>query len=244
MKTAVKALLFSGFMLLGAAVFAAEPVPVFVSSGVISSGILRLKAAPGYFDLKAAEKKSAVERAVAAAPSASVVSVELSSEGELWTVSGGRAEALDYWSDRGMRFGPRSRRSGRWFGYVGGQLTRGGDLPSNALTGRIGATLFKNRYDAAISLSRSNFTELDDSAVTTAGLTFRALYPYTAHAGFNIGVQAARVSATGYNHLSPSVLGGVNIYLPGGSFDITLTHGERGNRGLMLGYTVYLGSGK
>ena len=143
-----------------------------------------------------------------------------------------------------MRFGPHSRRAGRWFGYLGGQLTRGGDLPANAWTGRIGTTLFKDRYDAAISLSRNNFTEVDDSGVTTVGLVFRALYAYTPHAGFNLGAQVDRVSAPGYSHLSPSVLAGINIYLPGGSFDITLTHGERGNRGLLLGYTVYIGGSK
>lgn len=239
----MKSLLLGICLLCGNAAFAAEPAPVFTSSTVAPSGVLLLKAATGYFSLKEIEKKSAVERA-AAAPSASIVSVEVAGEGELWAVTAGSAAALDSWSERGMRFGPRSRRAGRWFGYIGGQLTRGGDLPSNAWTARLGTTLFKNRYDAAISLAKNSFTEVDDSGITTVGLTFRALYPYTAHAGFNLGVQLDRVSATGYNHLSPSALAGINIYLPGGSFDITLTHGERGNRGLMLGYTVYLGGGK
>lgn len=240
----MKTLLLGVFLLSGNAVSAAEPAPVFTSSRVAPSGILLLKAATGYLYLKDAEKKAAVERAAVAAPSASIVSVEAAGEGELWSVVAGSAAALDSWSERGMRFGPRSRRAGRWFGYVGGQLTRGGDLPSNAWTGRLGTTLLKDRYDAAISLTRNNFTEVEDSNVTTVGLTFRALYPYTAHAGFNIGVQLARVSATGYSHLSPSALTGINIYLPGGSFDITFTHGERGNRGLLLGYTVYIGGGK
>jgi len=240
----MKSLLLVICLLCVGTALAVEPAQIITSYKVSPSGVLLLTAATEYFSLKTAEKKSAVERAAAKAPSASVVSVAAAGEGELWSVTAGSATALDAWSDRGMRFGPRSRKAGRWFGYVGGQLTRGGDLPSNAWTGRLGTTLFKNRYDAAISLTRNSFTEIEDSGVTTVGLTFRALYPYTEHAGFNLGVQLDRVSTTGYSHLSPSALAGINIYLPGGSFDITFTQGERGNRGLLLGYTVYIGGGK
>jgi hypothetical protein len=240
----MKSLLLAVCLLCGGTAFAAEPSPMIAGYRLSPSGVLLLTAATGYFDLKTAEKKAAVERAAAKAPSASVLSVESAGEGELWSVAAGSAAVIDSWSEHVMRFGPRSRRAGRWFGYLGGQLTRGGDLPSNAWTGRLGTTLFKNRYDAAVSLTRNSFTEVDDSGVTTVGLTFRALYPYTAHAGFNLGVQLDRVSATGYSRLSPSALAGINIYLPGGSFDVTLTHGERGNRGLMAGYTVYLGGAK
>lgn len=244
MKTLLKTLLAGGILLSGAAVRAAGPAEPFANSSLLPSGVLFLTAAPAYFDLKAGERKAAVERAAAVFSSAFAAAVELAGEGELWTVTGGRAEEVDSWSARGMRFAPRSRRAGRWFGHLGGQLTRGGDLPSSALLARLGTTLFKNRYDVAVSLTRNNFTDVDDSAVTRIGLTFRALYPYTAHAGFNLGAQLDYVSATGYNHLSLSALAGINIYLPGGSFDVTFTHGERGNRGLLLGYTVYLGGGK
>ena len=72
----MKIFLLGAFLLSGNAVSAAEPAPVFTSSRVAPSGILLLKAATGYFYLKDAEKKAAVERAAAAAPSASVVAVE------------------------------------------------------------------------------------------------------------------------------------------------------------------------
>ena len=70
----MKALLLGAFLLSGSALYAAGPAPVFPSSKVAPSGVLLLKAATGYFALKTEEKKSAVERAATAVPSASVVS--------------------------------------------------------------------------------------------------------------------------------------------------------------------------
>jgi hypothetical protein len=54
--------------------------------------------------------------------------------------------------------------------------------------------------------------------------------------------EAGLPEAALYN--TPSALTGINIYLPGGSFDITFTHSERGNRSLLQGYTVHIGGGK
>ena len=236
----MRGLLLGAFLLSGGAAFAANPAPVFTSSRVAPSGLLLLKAATGYFHLKDADKKSAVERAAAAAPSVSVVAVEAAGEGELWSVAAGTAAALDSWSERGMRFEPRSRRAGRWFGYLGGQFARGGDFPSNGWTGRLGTTLFKDRYDAAISLSQNSLSGISDSEVTNIGLTLRALYPYTAHTGLNLGGQLDRGSASGGSSLTLAAVCGINIYLPGGSFDVSLSLGEEGRASLLAGYTVFI----
>ncbi len=223
---------------------AAQPSALFTGASVNAAGVLRLEAAEPYLKQAEAARKAAVEEQVLAHPGASVVSVEFKGDGELWTISAGHASLADSWKRRELKFVRRAVRAGKWFGYAGGQLTRGGDLPSNMWVGRIGTMLLDNRYDAAFSVSRNNFTELDGSGVTTIGLTFRSLHPFTEHTGYNYGAELSRTSYTGYSHISPSVLGGINIYLPGGSFDVTVTCGERGNRGLLIGYTVYIGGGR
>lgn len=218
---------------------AAESV-AFVGTPAASGGVVRLKAAEPYLKWKKAERKAAVETESRAYSGVGAAVVEYPGGGEIWTVEAGSATLADSWSRGGMRFGRRARKAGRWFGHVGGQFVRGGDLPSNGWTGRLGTTLFKDRYDAALAVSRNTFTESDDSAVTTLGLTARALYPYTEHAGFNLGLQLDRVSYTGYSNVSPSAVGGINIYLPGGSFDVSLSFGEAGRLSLLAGYTVYI----
>lgn len=212
----------------------------FAGAEVNSGGVLRLKSTDAYLKLKEDARKTAVEGQAKAHSGTAVAVVEYQGNGELWTVAGSSAVLADSWSRKEMRFGQHARKAGRWFGYVGGQFVRGGDSPSNNWTGRVGTTLFKDRYDTALSFSRNSLTAADD-AMTTIGLIMRVLYPYTQHAGFNLGLQLDRTSYTGYNHISPSAIGGINIYLPGGSFDVSLSCGEEGRMALLAGYTVYIG---
>lgn len=221
-------------------IFAAVTVEGFESPAVNNGGVLRLKATEAYSKWKEDARKAAVEAQALSYPGTAVAVVEYAGNGEFWTFTSTHAALADSWSRREMHFGQHARKAGRWFGYVGGQFVRGGDMPSNGWTGRIGTTLFKDRYDTALSLSRNSFTEADNSGVTTIGLTIRALYPYTRHAGFNLGMQLDRTSYTGYSHISPSAVGGINIYLPGGSFDVSISYGEFGRASLLAGYTVYI----
>lgn len=213
----------------------------FSGAQLSPDGLLRLKAAGPYLGLKGQERRSAVENAAAAYPGAAFAVVEYNGNGELWTISQSSAAPADAWSRKELRFTGRARKAGRWFGHISGQFARGGDYPSDGWTARLGTTLYNNRCDAAVSLSRSAFTDIDGSGVTTFGLTGRALYPYTRHAGLNLGIQLDRVSASGYSDFSPALTGGVNIYLPGGSFDMSLIMGEEGRLSLLAGYTVYIG---
>ncbi|HNT97286.1 MAG TPA: hypothetical protein PKK31_03355 [Elusimicrobiales bacterium] len=215
--------------------------PAFSGARMSPGGLLRLAPAGPYLGLKEKERRSAVENAAAAYPAAAFAVVEHNGNGELWTISQSSAALADAWSRRELRFTRHSRTAGRWFGHISGQFARGGDYPSNGWTARLGTTLYNNRYDAAVSLSRNTFTNVEGSDVTTFGLTGRALYPYTRHAGLNLGLQLDRVSASGYSGFSPAVTGGVNVYLPGGSFDMSLTFGEEGRISLLAGYTVYIG---
>lgn len=229
-----------------AVLFSAPLSAQVASSGAFSGaqagpgGLLRLEAAEPYLGLKETERKAAVESRAKTYPGTELAVVEYRGNGELWTVAGGSATLADTWSRSRMRYTRHERKAGRWFGYAGGQFVRGGDSPSTGWTGRIGTTLLNNRYDAALSLSRNSFSDVEDSGITTIGLTGRVLYPYTRHAGLNLGLQLDRVSYTGYSHISPSAVGGINIYLPGGSFDLSLNCGERGRVALLAGYTVYI----
>ena len=244
MRRFILSALTAAAVVLPSAAMAEGRIGTFAEAALTSGGVLRLKAAESYLKLDESARKAAVEAQGKEYPGTSVVSVDYLGNGELWTISDGHASLADSWKRSEIHFGPHMRRFGRWFGYVGAQATRGGDLPSNMWVGRVGTMLFKNRYDAALSVARNNFTALSDSAVTTIGLTFRSLHPFTEHTGYNYGAELDRTSYTGYSHISPSVLGGINIYLPGGSFDVTVTQGEMGNRGFMFGYTVYIGGDK
>ena len=240
MSRAVLSLMLLAAFLCPSPAGGAEPAGPFAGVSAVPGGILRLAAAEPYVKLKEDGRRAAVEAQAKARPGVALAVVEYNGNGELWRISGAGAELADSWSRGEMRFARHARKAGRWFGHVGGQFVRGGDYPSDGWTARLGTTLFKDRYDAALSLSRNSFTEADDSATTSLGLTVRALYPYTRHAGLNLGLQLDRVSYTGYSHLSPSVVGGINIYLPGGSFDISLSCGEYGRTSLLAGYTVYI----
>lgn len=222
-------------------IFAAgNSVEGFESPAVNNGGVLRLKATETYGKWKEDARKTAVETQSLSYPGTSVAVVEYAGNGEFWTFTSTHAALADSWSRREMRFGRHAQKAGRWFGYVGGQFVRGGDMPSNGWTGRLGTTLFKNRYDTAISVSHNSFSEVEDSGMTTIGLTMRALYPYTRHVGLNLGIQLDRTSYTGYSHISPSAIGGINIYLPGGSFDVSLSLGEEGRASLLAGYTIFI----
>ena len=160
--------------------------------------------------------------------------------GCLWQWDKGALRQLDEWSDEKLAFS-ETNRSGRLFGFFGGQLVTGGASQVNGLNARLGSTLFHDRYDLALSYSHTTVKTTPQYVSNTYGLVGRALFPWTKQAGWNIGGQATRTLVPGapqkYDALS--ALTGINFYLPGGSFDVTLTWGEEGAYGLQLGYTLF-----
>ena len=64
--------------------------------------------------------------------------------------------------------------------------------------------------------------------------------PLSVHGGCNIGAQLNSVDNYGAKTRSIGLVTGLNVYLPGGSFDITLNLQDKGVYGLMAGYTVFI----
>lgn len=219
---------------------AAAPLPPqFESSRTAAAGAVYLKAAKAYYDFTIGDKAAAVAAAAAALGLAGPVAVELDGGGELWEVKESRVVKLDAWSDRNIYLGPKARRTGRWFASFGMQSMGGGDYPSATMNLRLGTTLYKDRYDAAVSYdySKPQDSELSRSSL---GLVGRMLMPLSRHGGWNLGAQVSSSDNYGVKTTAVGLVTGLNVYLPRGSFDISFTLRDKGAYGLMAGYTVHL----
>lgn len=169
--------------------------------------------------------------------------------GQLWHCTGQdeagseKIGAVESWRDDYLRIsGPAAR--GGLFGYIGGQAVVNGPVDSNGYNLRLGSTLYQGRYDAALSYGKSTVATTPSYALSSYGLVGRALFPLDESKGWNLGLQFTRTVSTagGINTRTDStgVLGGLNFFLPGGSFDVTVTVGNNSTFGVQLGYTVYL----
>jgi hypothetical protein len=219
-------------------------LPDAFSGCEILDGALHLKAQDAYLDKKKTERAGIVLPVLEAEKnslSKNILTVDYKGGGELWTLDEkGGAKLLDKWSVMGITVGENMRKSGRIFGFIGGQLMRGGDYPSQGFTARLGTTLLQERYDASIGYSHNAYQNVDDSGTNSLSLAARALFRYSKHIGFNAGGQLDRVSYTGYSDWTPSLLGGVNFYTSNGSIDFMLNYGESGNKSLQFGYTFFM----
>jgi hypothetical protein len=226
-------------LLLPLCVAAATLPPQFEGSRVNAAGAVYLKAAKTYYELNAGEKAAAVAAAAGVLGLEKPVAVELDGGGELWNVKEGRAMKLDAWSDRNIYLGPKARRTGRWFASFGMQSMGGGDYPSSTLNLRLGTTLYKDRYDAAVSY---DYSKPRDAVLSRSslGLVGRMLIPLSRHGGWNLGAQVSSSDNYGVKTTAVGLVTGLNVYLPRGSFDISFTLRDKGAYGLMAGYTVFL----
>ena len=228
-------------LLLGSALCAAAALPPeFDSYRVTPAGTVYFKASKAYSS--PGKKEGIILNAWTAAVPANtegLAVVELDGAGEAWGIKDGKASKLDSWSDKSMTFGPKTSRAGRWFGSFGMQSMGGGDHPSSALNLRFGSTLFKNRYDLAVSY---DYNKAKDSILgqSSTGLVGRALLPLSRHGGWNIGAQFFSSDNYGDKESSVGLVTGLNVYLPQGSFDLTFNLREKGAYGFLVGYTVYI----
>jgi hypothetical protein len=135
--------------------------------------------------------------------------------------------------------GEKTSQAGRWFASFGMQGMSGGDYPSGAINMRLGSTLYKNRYDVALTY---DYYKLRDALEgrTSLGLVARALMPVSPYGGWNIGAQLLSVNNYGVRQGTLGIVAGINVFLPRGSFDITLNLQDQGNYGLLAGYTVFI----
>ncbi|MDA8244236.1 MAG: hypothetical protein M0025_08975 [Elusimicrobia bacterium] len=218
----------------------------FTGASLAGDGHPVVEATAAYEALPASGREEQAGKALATWRDASggisaLLSVRFGGGGELWLLKKDGPAKLDEWSDSRLPFSRSERRgSDRFFGYVGGQYLHGsGDIDSTtAFNGKLGKTLLGGRYDAALIFGRS---KTGDVATTTYGLTGRALFPLGPRLGWNLGASLTRVTASsGDGVTNVAALGGVSLFLPGGSFDVTLAMGNHSVYSLMLGYTIYL----
>lgn len=233
--------LIAALLLLAPVLCRAAALPhAFESSRVNASGVTYLKALSAYSRLALAAKAETLANAAAALGIADgQMVVELRAAGELWRVKDGKPAMQDSWSDNELPLGPGTRRAGRWFASFGMQAMSGGDYPSGTLNMRFGSTLYKGRYDAALTY---DYSRQQDALVgrTSLGLVGRALLPINQHGGWNVGAELYTIDNYGVRQNSFGLVTGLNVYLPGGSFDVTLNLRDKGAYGLLAGYTLFI----
>lgn len=158
--------------------------------------------------------------------------------GGLWTLEAGKPVRIEDWSDDRPPLAGEQGRSGRLFGFLGGQMVRGADADATGFNARLGSTMLQDRYDLAASFG---YAALESVTTRTYGLVGRALFPVAPGLGWNAGVQLSRFDPSrGDVTNTVSVLAGLNFFLPGGSFDVTLQVGSRSTYGVLAGYTFFL----
>lgn len=223
---------------------------LFSSASLSAQNQLTLKATDGYAAMPAGERRKLVSwlltgwrRAIGAdAPVNLILSIAYKGGGELWLLSARGAARIDEWSGTRLPFTPDQMNRDRFFGYAGFQFVPAKDDESSgtsAFNARLGKTFLNGRYDAAVFYGYADFGEDSDS--TSYGFTGRALFPINKRLGWNLGASLTRNSpSTGDASTGISGVGGINFYLPGGSFDITASMGNKGMYSLMAGYTVHL----
>lgn len=213
----------------------------FEGSSMNASGTMVLKAAQGYISLDQLSRAAVVIQAVSALnlPADKPLAVQWSGGGELWTMKDNLAVKLDGWSDKSLPFGPSTSKGGRWFGSFGVQSMGGGDYPASSMNLRVGSTLLKNKYDLA---GTYDYYKPAKSITYRAsmGLVGRMLMPLSPHGGWNAGVQLSMVNSYGERKGYGGLVTGLNIYLPRGSFDITLNLQDKGSYSLLVGCTVFV----
>lgn len=223
--------------------------PAFSSARLTSQNHLVLEATDLFVSSGTAKQKEWMREAflswtealrVAGAPSGSpLILVNRKEGGSLWRFEAGNPKIVDEWSDDRLYYADEAAPRGKLFGFFGGQIATGGDIDAKGFNARLGTTLFNN-YDVAATFGYASLDTSPKYTINTIGLVGRALYPWTQHAGWNVGAQIVRNDpSVGDPDFALSVLGGINFYLPGGTFDITLTAGEQGTYALLVGYTFY-----
>ena len=210
---------------------------------------LVLKAADKYSSMPASARAARTSGALlewknalgSDAPAALMLSVRFNGGGELWLLKPSGPAKIDEWSDTRLPFTPEQPNTDRFFGYIGGQYMRGGGSAGNTtgFNGRLGKTFMNGRYDAALLYGYLKLGS--DYSSSSYGLTGRALFPWTDHVGWNVGGSLTRSAPSpGDAVTSLGVLGGINFFLPGGSFDVTALIGNHSTYSLLIGYTLYL----
>ncbi|MEK6628672.1 MAG: hypothetical protein AABY53_08595 [Bdellovibrionota bacterium] len=168
-----------------------------------------------------------------------LASVVWSGGGELWSVQNNKITKVGEWSDSQLHFSQTTPPHGRLFAFFGGQMVQGGVADVTGFNARIGSTLFKNRYDLAVSLSYASIKTTPSVNTNSLGVVGRALFPLSERVGYNLGGQLVRTEIDSTPTTTPGAVAGLNFFIPTGSFDVTVSTLDAGRWSLLAGYTLF-----
>lgn len=209
------------------------------------NAVLKAKVLEDYFKAKTSAKEGIVSRVSDIALEVCgkkpfFIDISAGHAGELWNrdIKKDEYALMEKRSFAWMNAGENTPKAGKWFASFGIQ-GMGGDNPSTTMNLRLGTMLYKNKYDLALTY---DYNKQDYSLLTkkALGLSARRLFPLTPHTGWNAGLKVDITDYYGEAGTDFKGLAGINIYLPGGSFDITYSIGNKGYWSVILGYTVFI----
>jgi hypothetical protein len=221
------------------------------------SGQLRVKATDGFLGARPSERSRALEGLAESWRSArpeeagrdALLEVRWDHGGWLWRsrldAKSGRENLslVDRWDDGELVWMQESSSQGKWFLFLGGQSVSGGQVGSSSgLNVRLGSTLFRDKYDAAITFNQTSTGQNPKIKLQSVGFLGRALFrvPNTA-LGYNLGGQIASISGENFEtEQELSLLAGLNYYMSKGAWDLALNLGDEGTRTLVVGYSIFL----
>ncbi len=162
--------------------------------------------------------------------------------GSLWRLRASEALLIDQWSEIENFNGEDRPRSGRIFGFFGGQKTTGKEADVAGWNARLGTTLLHDQYDLALEYNyQADNKAVPKNKYTSYGLIGRRLFQISPRVGFNLGTQLILNSAAGKSaRWSFSGVAGLSFFLTGGSLDVSLNAADHNVYGALLGYTVFL----
>ncbi len=226
----------------------------FAEPALGGAGQLRVKATDAFLGARLPEKKAALAELAADWRRASpgdplLMEVRWRYGGWIWRgkrdpkTGRERVSLVDRWDDGSFPWVQESSPWGKWFLFLGGQAVSGGDIgSSHGFNVRLGTTLFRDRYDAAFTFNSTSTGPAPKVKLTSLGALGRALFrvPDT-HWGYNLGGGITVISGPGFDTENEfNVVGGLNLYQRGGSWDLSLNLGDEGTRTLVLGYSLFL----
>lgn len=209
-----------------------------------SSPILKMQTPEDWLKIKTSDRKNRIEFLAAKIIKLCdmpnyVIVVSTDYYSELWLIRNTSATLIDSISSFEISLGEKNASYGNWFGSFNIRHLSG-DYPASGFNIRAGRMLYRKEYDIAINYDYLKYKDADSSS-KSLGLSLRRYMTLTQHTGFNFGFKLERNDYTGKWKTDLSALVGLNFYLPGGSFDISLNLGEGGRRGINIGYTIFLG---
>lgn len=158
---------------------------------------------------------------------------------QLWSVSDKNSELRDKMSYYKTDDNDSLVKAGRWLlSFSLSKVT--GDYDSFGISVRAGSLLYRGKYDISIVYDKVKYGDYDYS-YRGLGLSLRRLYRVNRHGGYNLGMKYSNNAYGGDIKNNLSAIGGMSVYVSGGSFDFNIEYGTCGRIGANMGYTIYVG---